>query len=81
MAYGHGLPHSSPLSISGSLRKRHRPPPPEVPEGVLEKIRKKAGNGPSRGFGDERGGLVRKRGRKPIGCIVSKAGLSTAELC
>ena len=67
MAYGHGLPHSSPLSISGGLRKRHRPPPPEVPEGVLVKIKKKAGSGPSRGFGDERGGLGRKRGRAKAG--------------
>ena len=53
MAYGHGLPHSSPLSISGGLRKRHRPPPPEVPEGVLVKIQKKAGSGPSRAAKNE----------------------------
>ena len=29
-----GLRHSSPPSISGGLRKRHRPPPREVPEGA-----------------------------------------------
>ena len=69
MAYGHGLPHSSPLSISGGLRKRHRPPPPEVPEGVLWVLEKRnkekkkpelvqvggfgEGSGQEEGLGDE----------------------------